>query len=46
LKQLPAIFVTGLAVSCVLGTIGYGLMIVFRRSGLQRLSRLDVRPSR
>jgi hypothetical protein len=46
LKQLPAMFVTGLAVSCAFGAIGYGVLVIFRRTGLQRLSRLDVHSSR
>jgi hypothetical protein len=45
-KQLPAMFVTGFAVSCVFGAIGYGILIILRRTGLERLSRLDVRSSR
>ena len=45
-RQLPSMFATGLAVSCAFGAIGYGVLIILRRTGLQRLSRLDVRSSR
>ena len=45
-QQLPAMFVTGLAVSCAFGAIGYGVLGIFRRTGLERLTRLDVRSSR
>jgi len=46
LQQLPAMFVTGAAVCCAFGAIGYGVLILCRRTGLERLSRLDVRSSR
>jgi hypothetical protein len=46
LKQLPAMLVTGVAVSCAFGAIGYGVLMIFRRIGLNRVSRLDVRSSR
>jgi len=45
-RQLPSMFGMGLAVSCAFGAIGYGVLIILRRTGLERLSRLDVRSSR
>ena len=44
-KQLPAMFETGLLVVCLFGAIGYGTLMIFGRTGVQRLSKLDVRPS-
>lgn len=46
LKQLPGVVVTGLAVSGAFGAIGYGVLVILRRTGLERLSRLDGRSSR
>jgi hypothetical protein len=31
LKQLPAMLVTGVAVSCAFGALGYGVLIIFRK---------------
>jgi hypothetical protein len=45
-RQLPAMVLTGSAVCGAFGVIGYGVLIVLRRTGLERLSRLDVRPIR
>ncbi len=45
-KQLPGVIITGLAVSCAFGGIGYGVLVILRRTGLERLSRLDARSSR
>ena len=44
-RQLPAMLETGVAVVCVFGAIGYGVLMIFGRTGIQRLSELDVRPS-
>ena len=44
-KQLPAMLETGLLVVCLFGAIGYGIRMIFGRTGAQRLSELDVRPS-
>ena len=44
-KQLPAMFVTGFVMFCFFGAIGYGVLMVFGRTGVQRLSELDVRRS-
>jgi hypothetical protein len=40
-KQLPAMFVTSFAVSGAFGAIGYGVLVILRRTGLERLARLD-----
>jgi hypothetical protein len=42
-RQLPAMFETGFAVVCFFGAIGYGVRMIFGRTGVQRLSELDVR---
>ena len=44
-EQLPAMFAMGFAVFCFFGAIGYGVLMIFGRTGLQRLSELDVRGS-
>ena len=44
-KQLPAMFETGFVMICFFGAIGYGVLMIFGRTGVQRLSELDVRPS-
>jgi hypothetical protein len=44
-NQLPVIFEMGFLVVCVFGAIGYGALMIFGRTGVQRLSDLDVRPS-
>lgn len=44
-KQLPSMFETGFLVVCLFGAIGYGAVVIFGRSGVQRLSELDVRSS-
>ena len=44
-KQLPAMFETGFLMICIFGAIGYGARMIFGRTGVQRLSEVDVRPS-
>ena len=45
-KQLPALFETGFLVVCLFGAIGYGALMIFGRTGGQRLSDLDAHPSK
>lgn len=44
-SSLPRLFATLLAILWTLGAVGYGVLFVLRRSGLHRLSRLDIRTS-
>jgi hypothetical protein len=44
-QRLPAMLATGIAVFCCFGAIGYGVRVIFGRTGLQRLSNLDIRSS-
>jgi hypothetical protein len=44
-SSLPWLFATLFAMLWAIGAIGYGVLFVLRRSGLHRLSRLDIRTS-
>lgn len=44
-QRLPSMFVTGVGVFCLFGAIGYGVLTIVGRTGVRRLSDLDVRPS-
>ena len=43
--RLPGLFATAFAILGAVGAIGYGVLFAFRRSGLHRLSRLDIPPA-
>ena len=44
-SSVPKLFVSLFAMLWTIGAIGYGVLFVFRRSGLHRLSKLDIRTS-
>jgi len=44
-SSVPKLFVALFAMLWTIGAIGYGVLFVFRRSGLHRLSKLDIRTS-
>jgi hypothetical protein len=43
--KLPELFAAVFVMLGTVGAIGYGVLFVLRRSGLHRLSRLDIRPT-
>lgn len=43
--SVPRLFATLLAMLWAVGAIGYAVLFILRRSGLHRLSRLDIRTS-
>ena len=45
-SKLPGLFGMVFAMLGTVGAIGYLVLFAFRRSGLHRLSRLDIRPAK
>jgi hypothetical protein len=43
--KLPELFATVFLMLGTIGAIGYAVLFVLRRSGLHRLSRLEIRPA-